>query len=410
LINEGTGSATDLFVVQFRYGAPVVTVGSATHGNLSGTAQFVVLPCGLAVRVSNAYISDPLDKSIEVNGNPPDIPVQPTIGDFLEKRDPVLERAIEVVLKDKARFDRVREALLSRIAAAKSSPDGFFQSGSAALSGMRYDEAERAFRKGIELWPGDRQNLQGLVEVYMQQTRTSEAFQVLREALAKDPGRTELWEALGDASVRAGQYEAAKEHYTKALDGTERQPNTAANLHLRIGDIYRRNGDLKQARAELQKAAELVPEDKTIASTLALVSNVMRRTSEAETAYEGNNLFRSMHLHNEAYRMATRGIDLDTALAYALNARQLLPESGEVADTLAFVYLRKGQPALALPLAQEAVRKSPDSATFQHRLGAALAGTGERPGAVTALEAALRSSPPKEVELQIRKLLAELGK
>jgi C-terminal processing protease CtpA/Prc len=57
-----------------------------------------VLPCGLVVRVSNGYLSDTKDRSIEVNGNVPDITVETTIQDFLNGRDPVLERASEVLL------------------------------------------------------------------------------------------------------------------------------------------------------------------------------------------------------------------------------------------------------------------------------------------------------------------------
>jgi tricorn protease len=75
----------------------VVTVGSTTHGNLSGVAAFAVLPCGLVVRISNGYVCDAGGKPIEGNGNPPDVIVAPTISDFLAGRDPVLEKAVALV-------------------------------------------------------------------------------------------------------------------------------------------------------------------------------------------------------------------------------------------------------------------------------------------------------------------------
>jgi carboxyl-terminal processing protease len=99
LTNVQTGSATDLFTVWLKNAAPVVQVGSTTHGNLSGTGQYVVLPCGLAARISNGYVADPEDRPIEVNGNVPDVPVEPAVADYLAKRDPVLERAIELILR-----------------------------------------------------------------------------------------------------------------------------------------------------------------------------------------------------------------------------------------------------------------------------------------------------------------------
>ena len=98
LVNDGTGSAADLFT-RGMHAVPHVTVmGTTTHGNLSGEAVYAVLPCGLVVRISNGYLSDTNDRSIEVNGNVPDIAVEPTIDDYLAGRDPVLDRASEFLL------------------------------------------------------------------------------------------------------------------------------------------------------------------------------------------------------------------------------------------------------------------------------------------------------------------------
>jgi len=93
LVNDGTGSAADLFACWLRSAKRVVTVGSTTHGNLSGYATYAVLPCGLIVRISNGYVCDATGKPIEGVGNEPDVPVSPGIGDILAGRDPVLERA-----------------------------------------------------------------------------------------------------------------------------------------------------------------------------------------------------------------------------------------------------------------------------------------------------------------------------
>ena len=58
MINDVTGSASDLFALELRSATNVVTVGTTTHGNLSGVAVYGVLPCGLVVRISNGYITD----------------------------------------------------------------------------------------------------------------------------------------------------------------------------------------------------------------------------------------------------------------------------------------------------------------------------------------------------------------
>jgi carboxyl-terminal processing protease len=99
LINQRTGSAADLFACELRSADRVVAIGERTEGNLSGLATYAVLPCGLVVRVSNAYVCDAKRRPIEGNGNPPDITVVPGISDFLNGVDPVLDAAVRVLLR-----------------------------------------------------------------------------------------------------------------------------------------------------------------------------------------------------------------------------------------------------------------------------------------------------------------------
>jgi C-terminal processing protease CtpA/Prc len=98
LVNDVTGSAADLFATQLRSSRQVITVGTTTHGNLSGVATYGVLPCGLVVRISNGYITDAKGRAIEGNGNVPNVIVEPTVQDFLAGRDVALERAIAILL------------------------------------------------------------------------------------------------------------------------------------------------------------------------------------------------------------------------------------------------------------------------------------------------------------------------
>ena len=106
LVSDSTGSAADLFTRGMRAASRVTIIGTTTHGNLSGVAVYAVLPCGLVARISNGYLSDTKDRSIEVNGNVPDITVETSIQDYLQGRDPVLERASEVLLTSAQRVAR----------------------------------------------------------------------------------------------------------------------------------------------------------------------------------------------------------------------------------------------------------------------------------------------------------------
>jgi C-terminal processing protease CtpA/Prc len=100
LVNDVTASAADLFATELRSVGRVTTVGSTTHGNLSGTAAYAVLPCNLVVRISNGYIADAKGRAVEVNGNAPEVVVEPTVEDFLSGRDPVLDKAVSLLSGD----------------------------------------------------------------------------------------------------------------------------------------------------------------------------------------------------------------------------------------------------------------------------------------------------------------------
>ena len=94
LTNSKTGSAADLFAARIFNSGRVITIGTPTHGNLTGTCVFAILPCGLNVRISAGYITDSNGKIIEGNGNVPDIIVDQTYEDLMKGRDTVLDRAV----------------------------------------------------------------------------------------------------------------------------------------------------------------------------------------------------------------------------------------------------------------------------------------------------------------------------
>lgn len=95
IMNAITGSACDLFACRMISTGRPVTIGTATHGNLTGRCVYVVLPCNLVVRVSNGYICNASGRIIEGNGNVPQIRAEPTIDDIVNGTDSVLERAVQ---------------------------------------------------------------------------------------------------------------------------------------------------------------------------------------------------------------------------------------------------------------------------------------------------------------------------
>ncbi len=100
LIDETAGSGGDLLPWMFRKLKIGTLVGRRTWGGLVGILGFPVLMDGGTVTAPNLAIWDPEGGwVVENEGVPPDIEVEQTPADVIAGRDPQLDRAIEIVLK-----------------------------------------------------------------------------------------------------------------------------------------------------------------------------------------------------------------------------------------------------------------------------------------------------------------------
>jgi tetratricopeptide (TPR) repeat protein len=104
----------------------------------------------------------------------------------------------------------------------------------------------------------------------------------------------------------------------------------------------------------------------------------------------------------------TANSDPHLALAYALRARQLVPEEPAVIDTVGWVYLKLNQVDQALALFREVVEKDPRRAAYRYHLAAALEQKGDHDAARKEAERASQSAPSKEEEQEINELLRKL--
>jgi tetratricopeptide (TPR) repeat protein len=112
---------------------------------------------------------------------------------------------------------------------------------------------------------------------------------------------------------------------------------------------------------------------------------------------------------NMAWVDAQQGKDLDVALDMAQKAKSMMPEQPSVTDTLAWVMYKRGNYAGAMPLFQECVQKSPNSAEFHYHLGMTLLATGQEAKGKEQLEAALRMKLDTADAQQAQQTLAKVN-
>jgi tetratricopeptide (TPR) repeat protein len=330
----------------------------------------------------------------------------------IDKDNPQVGLLESAALIGQKKFGESRTVLTEMAAKYPTSPDVRFQLGILGLADNKYKEAEENFRKSFQLDPANTRGLMGLVETAMAQNKPEEALRLLQSEADKAPTRADLRVALGNVAVRTGRYDVGIAEFQKALSLVDRTSRAAADVYLRIGETYRRKGDLGAGVTYLQKAREIEPANPVVITTLALTLDGAGRVQEAKQVYEAAlklDPTNAVVLNNLAFLMAESSNDLDQALTLAQRAKQLLPNLPEVSDTLGWIYLKKNLSDNAISIFREIVAKVPNHTTYRYHLAMALSQKGDKPQAIKELNEALKHSPPKDEKDKIQALISKLG-
>jgi len=315
-------------------------------------------------------------------------------------------------LMGQKRFGDSRKLLDTMMKSNPGSPDVLFQLGVVNLAEAKYKEAEDAFRRAYQLNPANSRGLMGVVETQMAENKSDAALATLQQESDKAPARLDLVVAIGNTAVRAGKYDLAIQTFTKALAGVDKNVKAQGDLNLRIGETYRRKGDMAEAVQALQKAREALPQSPVVLSTLALTLDAADRKPEAKQVYEATLKLQpdnAVALNNLAFLLAETGGNLDDALSKAQRAKQLLPSLFEVSDTLGWIFLKKNLPDNAIDIFKDLVKKQPTHSTYRYHLGVAYSQKGDKTRAIEQLKEALKYNPQTEEKKKIQDMIQRLG-
>ena len=98
-------------------------------------------------------------------------------------------------------------------------------------------------------------------------------------------------------------------------------------------------------------------------------------------------------MNNLAFLVADVGANLEEALNLSQQVVKRAPQQPDFADTLGWIYLKKGTADAALGIFTNLARKHPENATYRYHLGLALLGQGDKTKARAELEAARLKHP-----------------
>jgi tetratricopeptide (TPR) repeat protein len=282
--------------------------------------------------------------------------------------------------------------------------DAKFQIGYLALQNKDFKKAEEIFGELRKTSPKDFRGLAGITETLAAQNRMGDAIKEVEAASAADPDRRDLKLAVGNLYVRAKRYDDAIRQFQGLLD---RDPSSA-DLLFRLAEAERRKGDLNSAADTFRRCSQAAPNSTTCTLELGLILEATGRRDQAKPIYEQIlklNPDEAVALNNLAFIKAEEGGDLDQALSMAQRARQKLPGSNDVADTLGWIYIKKNLSEQAVRVFSDLVVKAPEDYRFHFHYGMALMQKGDRANARKEFQLALQDKPSRSDEDKIRDML-----
>ncbi|MCU0245385.1 MAG: tetratricopeptide repeat protein [Bryobacter sp.] len=284
--------------------------------------------------------------------------------------------------------------------------DAMFQLGIINMSEQKFKDAETVFRDFYQRAPTDVRALFGLSEALVSEGKTAEALTLMETELNKAPERNDIRMAYANIATRSEKLDIAEREFKKLIEKAPR----SAELYLKLGEVYRRKGNTDAALAQFAKAKEVAPNDVLVYIQQALVLEARGEIDKAIPIYHQILKFdpdNPIALNNIAYMMAEQGQDLDTALTYATKAKQRMPTSAEVDDTLGWIYIKKNLSDNAIRIFRDLTAKYPDRAVYHYHLAMALYQKGDKPAALRSAQLALVKKPAKDEEQKIRDLISK---
>jgi putative PEP-CTERM system TPR-repeat lipoprotein len=234
--------------------------------------------------------------------------------------------------------------------------------------------------------------------------RVAEALTAANEWRSRHPGKAAGDVLVGATLASAGRYDDAAVAYAAAVA----KEATTENV-IRQYDATLKAGKAREAIDGMTSWVDRHPEDQFARFSLANALLQTRRYPEARAQYEllvEKDRENSVILNNLAWLYASQGDS--RAIDYAERAYRLSPNSPDIADTLGFILIGKGDTERGLKLLTQAHDRSPNSAETTYHLAVALKNAGREEEARILLSQLLASADPFEGRPEAETLKKEL--
>ena len=241
----------------------------------------------------------------------------------------------------------------------------------------------------------------GLINIYASRNQSAQAHARIDQSIAAQPNNASLHFLKGQIYGFERNAEGAEGEFRRAL---EIDSNYLA-AYSALGALFVNTNQQERAIAEYNKIVEKRPDNATAYTLIGMLEFSRQNIDAAVDNYrkalarDENSVFAA---NNLAWLYAVYGKgNMDEAVRLAQTAVQSNPGVPSFADTLGWVYYKKGlygaaaeQLKKAVSVDEEAARRSNGlpTPTYYFHLGVALAAKGDKAGARKEIETALRLS------------------
>jgi len=308
------------------------------------------------------------------------------------------------------RLDDAAALIRDQIQIDPTNPQFYLLLGLTLRQQNKAEDARKMFGQGMQLAPGDMRFVYQLADLDLREGHFDAALDRAHEQLAKDPKSAAAQFLVARLFFAQRKWDEAEAAAQKTL---EIDPNYSSAYDLLIS-TYVASQKLDPALAQLQTELSKNPGNLRALTMMAMIYEKQDDFEKARDAYEkvleGAPDF-TPALNNLAFLYSDHLNQLDKAFDYAKKARTLQPNDPAIADTLGWIFYKRGEYQQAFGLLQEAAGRLPGNSDVQDHLGMAAYMMGQTDAARTALTQALAGQldPSSKAEAQRRLALMESG-
>jgi len=279
--------------------------------------------------------------------------------------------------------------------AAPNAPATYVNLASLALAEGKTDEAQQLYERALQIDGTNFDALNGVTKAYGGAGRADQAHARVDQALSARPDDPALHFLKAQVYGFERKSQEAEASLRRALEVSKGEYLPAYSS---LGALYINTQQPERALAEYRKITERRPDDAMTHTMMGMVEYGRGNQDAAIESYKRalainpNEMIAANNLA-AVYAEHDKG-NLDEAVRLAQGVVQQNPDQAGFADTLGWVYYKKGLHAAAVEQLQRAVSKSVamkgDNALYRFHLGMALAGANRKADARRELDAALR--------------------